>query len=92
MVGAKGNRDKANEFRKTIIEMGFSFLPFRSDSVEVFAELRSIHRLKAPDAIHLACASTHGVDMFLTNDENILKRRLHLPGIQFVVDFTLPVL
>jgi len=31
-------------------------------------------------------------DMFLTNDTQLLQRRLHVPGIQFIADFTKPIL
>jgi hypothetical protein len=48
--------------------------------------------LKAPDSIHLACAAAARTDMFLTNDTQLLNRRLHVPGIQFISDFTKPIL
>jgi len=92
MAGGAVDRAKADAARTTIIEMGFSFLPFEERSIDRFSRLRSEHRLKAPDSIHLACAASAGVDMFLTGDTQLLKRSLHVPGIHFIVDFNLPIL
>jgi predicted nucleic acid-binding protein len=33
--------------------------------------LRRLHNLKAPDAIHLACALEHNVDHFITRDRDV---------------------
>lgn len=82
----------ADAVRSTIIEMGFSFLPFEETCVVPFSRLCSVHGLKAPDSINLASASAGHVDMFLTGDAQLLKRGLHIPGIHFIADFTLPVL
>jgi predicted nucleic acid-binding protein len=45
-----------------------------------FAQLRSTYvTLAPPDAVQLACASTAGVDLFLTNDRRL--SRLNVAGI-----------
>lgn len=36
--------------------------------------LRRAHKLSTPDALHLACALEHNVDMFITRDDGILLR------------------
>jgi predicted nucleic acid-binding protein len=92
MAGGAGDRAKAETVRTTIVEMGFSFLPFDGSCAATFATLRSVTRLKAPDAVHLACAASAGVDMFLTGDTQLLNRRLHVPGIQFIAHFGMGVL
>ena len=92
MAGGAEDTAKAETVRSTIAEMGFSFLPFDRDCAGPFATLRSVSRLKAPDAIHLACAAAAGVDMFLTGDTQLLHRRLLVPGIQFIAHFGLGVL
>jgi predicted nucleic acid-binding protein len=92
MAGGSGDRAKADAARETIVDMGFSFLPFESRCIDVFSRLRSEQRLKAPDSIHLASASVAGVDMFLTGDAQLLKRGLRVPGIHFIADFNLPIL
>jgi predicted nucleic acid-binding protein len=48
-----------------------------------FAQLRSAHpKLIAPDAVQLACASTAGVDFFVTNDRRL--SRLQVAGIGMI--------
>jgi predicted nucleic acid-binding protein len=76
MAGIPGDRAKVNEVRTTIDEMGLAALPFVAECVSKFAHLRSVERLKAPDSIHLSCASVAGVDLFLTNDNLLLRRKL----------------
>jgi predicted nucleic acid-binding protein len=92
MAGGTGARGVAEIARSTIREMGFLLVPFDDDCMATFAKLRSEMRLKAPDSIHLACAAAAKTDMFLTNDTQLLQRRLYVPGIQFIADFTKPIL
>jgi predicted nucleic acid-binding protein len=59
-----------------------AMLPYTSQAVSIFAELRANHGIKALDALHLAIAATSGVDLFLTHD-----RRLHkivAPDLPFI--------
>jgi len=76
--------------RETLREMGFSYLPFDEGAISPFARLRSRERLKVADAIHLACAASAGIDLFLTGDKQLI--RLDVPGIQFIADINTPVL
>ncbi len=92
MAGGSGDRSDAEIARTTIREMGFSLVPFDENCMATFGKLRSEMRLKAPDSIHLACAAAAKTDMFLTNDVQLLQRRLYVPGIQFIGDFTKPIL
>lgn len=50
-----------------------------------YASLRATHTLRNADAIQLACAAHFGVDLFITNDEHLLK--LNVPGIGFIASF-----
>ena len=50
-----------------------------------YASLRATHTLRNADAIQLACAAHFGVDLFITNDEHLLK--LDVPGIGFIASF-----
>jgi predicted nucleic acid-binding protein len=68
--------------REAIDEMGFAYLPFDAGAVDTFSRLRSVHRVKTANAIHLSCAAAAGVDLFLTGDKDLLK--LHIPGIKFI--------
>jgi len=81
---------KAMAMREAIQEMGFTCLPFDGGAVAPFGRLRSKEKLKVPDAIHLACAASAGIDLFLTGDKQLA--RLDVPGIQFIADFNAPVL
>ena len=90
MVGK--NSEMFGEAEAAIREMGFSLLPFDGSCMASFARIRGKYRLRAPDAIHLACAAAGRTDMFLTGDKQLLSRGLYVPGIQFIADFTLPVL
>lgn len=42
-------------------------------------------KLKIADSIHLACAASAGMDLFLTGDAQLAG--IHVPGIQFVAAF-----
>ena len=84
------NRGKAAGIRSTIEEMGFSFLIFGDRAVVPFSSLRAKTKLKVADAIHLACAASAGIDLFLTGDKDLMK--LDVPGIQFIADFNSSIL
>lgn len=76
--------------QKTLKEIGFSFLAFDQGAAKPFSILRGREKLGAADSIHLACAASAGIDLFLTGDKNLHK--LIVPGIQFIADFNNPVL
>lgn len=66
---------------------------FRSDAVRLLAfdfaaaleysKVRAQMNIAPADAIHLACAATEGMDLFITNDKNLKGKSI--PGIQFIV-------
>lgn len=86
----KSSPQKATTVITTLGEMGFSFLPFDKGAVAPFSKLRAGKKVRAADAIHLACAASAGIDLFLTGDKNLM--RLDVPGIQFIADFNSPIL
>lgn len=59
-------------------------LPFGMAAVASFVEVRLLPRVKAPDAVHLACAASYGVEVFVTHDR--ASTRHHVPGVAFIVD------
>lgn len=65
------------------IEATALILPFDAKCTTIYAGLRCDRSLKPPDAIQLACAAEFGVDLFITNDAKLYKKRVQ--GIQFVV-------
>jgi predicted nucleic acid-binding protein len=92
MAGSQesGRAQKDEAVLSAIQEMGFHLLPFDGGAVEPFSRLRSMQKLKIADSIHLACAASAGIDLFLTGDKQLAK--LDVPGIQFIADFNNPVL
>lgn len=89
-LGKSPDPKKTAAVHDTLYEMGFSFLPFDSGAVAPFSRLRGVHKLKIADSIHLACAASVGIDLFLTGDRQLTK--LDVPGIQFIADFNTPIL
>lgn len=57
-------------------------LPFDKNSAMEFARLRATTNVSPADAIHLACAASSGVDLFITHDKTLHKLRVN--GIQFI--------
>jgi predicted nucleic acid-binding protein len=92
LAGAEKSPDprKTRAVEQTLNEMGFSYLPFDRGAVGPFSHLRAWEGLKVADAIHLACAASSGIDLFLTGDRRLF--RLDVPGIQFIADFNSPIL
>lgn len=84
------NPSKALRVRSTLDEVGFSYLPFGEDAVAPFGRLRAQSRLKIADAIHLACAASAGIDLFLTGDQQLVG--MYVPGVQFIADFNTQIL
>ena len=92
MAGTQKSRNPqtAQEITRIIREMGFSLLPFDEGAVFPFAALRSKQKVKIADAIHLACAASAGIDLYLTGDTELF--RLDVPGVQFIANFNSPLL
>lgn len=47
-----------------------------------YASLRATHTLRSADAIQLACAAHYGVDLFITNNQQL--QGFDVPGIGFI--------
>jgi predicted nucleic acid-binding protein len=52
------------------------------ETADLYAGIRSKPGISAPDAIHLACAAHGHIDLFLTNDHDLVGKVV--PGIQFI--------
>ena len=57
-------------------------LPFTTRTADTCARIRGRFGFSPADAIHLACAAESKTDVFLTNDDALVGKRV--PGIQFV--------
>lgn len=77
LVVAQG--DPANPARplvwnEAIRSMVAAVLPFDDALIPAFVAIRSRWRsIKAPDAIHLACAASAGCELFVTNDRQLVQ-------------------
>jgi predicted nucleic acid-binding protein len=78
----RGSKDRVARvqdfFRQDFVEV----IPYTLDVSSSYANIRAANGISSSDAIHLACAATAGVDLFLTNDEDLIG--LLIPGIQFI--------
>lgn len=92
MAGASlsSNPEKARLIQKAIGDMGFHFLPFDQGAVIPFSFLRAKEKLRAADAIHLACAASAEIDLFITGDKQLMK--LSIPGVKFIADIYTPLI
>jgi uncharacterized protein len=59
-------------------------LPFTLATADRLASIRASTRVHSADAIHLATAAEAGVDLFITNDQDL--RKLTIQGIKFFAD------
>jgi len=59
-------------------------LPFTLESADRYSMIRTGARVRQADGIHLATAAAAGVDLFVTNDDEL--RKLNIPGIRFFAD------
>jgi predicted nucleic acid-binding protein len=83
-VGPRKKGDAALALRyKTTISQIATVVSFDEAAADMYTFIRQNTKAKGPDAIHLACAAAHGVDLFVTNDGDL--QGLRIPGIQFVV-------
>jgi uncharacterized protein len=82
LAGAQHSPQMAREIREFFAEMKVQLLPFDAGAVDTFASLRALQKLATADSIHMACAASRGVDLFLTGDKRLAKQIV--PGIQFI--------
>jgi predicted nucleic acid-binding protein len=83
-VGPKRRGNDALALRyKVAVKDSATVVGFDDGAADKFVYIRQRTNAKGADAIHLACAAAHGVDLFVTNDDKL--QGLRIPGIQFVV-------
>jgi hypothetical protein len=61
---------------------GFRVIPFTSETADLYGRIKGSLRISSADAIHSACASSTGTDLFLTKDKDLVGKVI--PGIQFI--------
>ncbi len=73
--------DLASSYRDAI-EQTCTVVPFDKTAADIYASIRENASIRPPDAIQLSCAAAAGVELFVTNDQNLTK--LTIRGIHFV--------
>ena len=76
-----GDRELRQRY-ESVIMAGATVVPFDVRAAPRFAEIRRDRSIRAPDAIQLACAAMVGVDLFITNDDRLSRKRVR--GIHFI--------
>ncbi|MBV9608765.1 MAG: PIN domain-containing protein [Acidobacteria bacterium] len=85
----RGAMDIYEQYEKAITSTAL-VIPFDLKAAKAYASLRRDRALRAPDALQLACASSAGVDLFVTNDTRL--QRKHVPGVHFIASLqTVPL-
>ncbi|HZZ40385.1 MAG TPA: PIN domain-containing protein [Acidobacteriaceae bacterium] len=82
LAGAQESPQKSATIRTAFSKLKVQLLPFDAGAVDTFAFLRAVQKLATADSVHLACAASKGVDLFLTGDKRLTKQIV--PGIQFI--------
>jgi predicted nucleic acid-binding protein len=78
-----GNSMLEAKYRALLRGPSVALAPFDAIASEIFARVRQDRRIKAPDAVHLACAASSNCDLFITNDDRLSTA--YVPGIKFIV-------
>ena len=78
--------DELRRQYENALEATAVMIPFSAQVARIYAAIRKDRKVKAPDAIQLACAAHAEVDLFITNDEHLSGKTV--PGIQFVVSLS----
>jgi len=76
--------DLEQEYWKIFRSTAISVIPFDVRIASYYARIRSDRSVKPPDAIQLACAAAAQVDLFITNDDRLSRKRV--PGIKFITN------
>lgn len=84
MTGPRKNNQEALALKyQAAISQTATIVSLDEKAADLYSKIRATQRVKQPDAIQLACAAAHGVELFVTNDGDLSK--LHVPGIHFIV-------
>jgi predicted nucleic acid-binding protein len=78
----EGHDELCRKYEEAITRAAL-LLPFDLNAARLYAFIRRDRSLRAPDAVQLACAAGAAVDLFVTNDRRLHKKRVD--GIQFIV-------
>ncbi len=77
-----GDHDLCRAYERSIAATSL-LVAFDTKAARSYASLRVDRTIRPADAIQLACASSVGTDLFVTNDSRLQGKLV--PGIQFIV-------
>lgn len=80
----RGSISGADAVKQYFLSGAVEILPFTEAAADRYSLIRGANKVSQADAIHLATAAEAGVDVFVTNDGDLLK--LSIPGIKFFAD------
>lgn len=80
----KGHDDVEEQYLEFFRSSAVEIVQFDLKAAPHYARIRLDRSIGPADAIQLACAATAEVDMFITSDDRLSKKRV--PGIKFIVN------
>jgi len=77
-----GDRVLEQSYRSFFQSGAMRVLSFDIEAAGHYARIRQDRGVRPPDAIQLACAAAHGIDLFITNDNRLSGKVV--PGVNFI--------
>ena len=77
-----GDRELLERYREVFRSPAITVIPFDLPTAECYARIRADRTIARPDAIHLACAASRDINLFITNDKRLVGK--NIPGIDFI--------
>lgn len=82
LVRPRAESDAAARDHEQVLRRIALVVPFDAECALPYASIRADRAIRAPDAIQLACAVVAGVDLFVTNDDRLSRKRIQ--GVKFI--------
>jgi predicted nucleic acid-binding protein len=74
--------EQLREAYETILSANAVLIPFDKAAARLYAGIRQDRTIAPPDAIQLSCAAAARIDLFITNDDRLSRKKIS--GIQFL--------
>jgi predicted nucleic acid-binding protein len=73
---SQGSRELEQSYLRLFRGPRISVLPFDFNVAPAYARIRKDRSIRPPDAIQLACAAAAQIDLFITNDDRLSRKRV----------------
>jgi uncharacterized protein len=80
---ASGHTSLAEQYRRFFKAPQLTISTFGFNAAEAYAAIRNDRSVYPADAIQLACAAGDEIDLFITNDSRLSRKRV--PGVKFFI-------